>query len=537
MDFAKYLRKKSGFRVLPFGKKSGFHVPPFGQKSGFHELGRLPNIVTTMVKVMVHSWIMLRLLSQLPSTFALLPQRIPLNRPLTRWFRSGSSLGMGIPWYGFKAVCSSGNAIMVTNNDIKETHRPGSSKEDVPEDTHNSREEEDKDEDEEDEDEDENLFYARLDEEDVEWLLDRAPEYSAYQIGESFVLFTKGHNGIRETPRLDVPGSYNMYEPCVRCCIEEAPKGEEYNELFELACKFTPPWSKLSFAPGMYSLAATTPFLIKVKQLKRSDSSSDGTSNLINSADDGMDAPAPTVPFDFELIVGNGDEKKTIGVNRALFFYCFPHVETKFGDACMDTKLELPELDPQAVERVLKVFSSRKDVAKPYHPHNEYKAFEKVQRAFGKSMKEMANGRFEHPAIADPRWLDATFLVGPQREEIKVNRSVLASMNPVLYRVLFGTGLSSVDPFKPIEWPDYDAQDVRQVFLALLHFGKKDIVVPMERVESVKMLVEYLEETREALMLYYDTPFKREYQGIFLLDIGEDGEGLKLSERSDSTWF
>ena len=103
-------------------------------------------------------------------------------------------------------------------------------------------------------------------------------------------------------------------------------------------------------------------------------------------------------------------------------------------------------------------------------------------------------------------------------------------MNPVLHRVLYGTGLISVDPSKPIDWPDFDAQAVRQVFLALVHFGKKEFVVPMESVESAKMLVDYLLETREALMLYYDTPFKREYYGRFVLYRGRDGEGLKLSD-------
>ena len=109
-----------------------------------------------------------------------------------------------------------------------------------------------------------------------------------------------------------------------------------------------------------------------------------------------------------------------------------------------------------------------------------------------------------------------------------MNRSVLASMNPVLHRILYGTGLISVDPSKPIEWPDFDAKAVRQVFLALVHFGKKEFVVPIESVESAKMLVDYLLETRETLMLYYDTPFKREYEGKFVLYQLRNGDGLKF---------
>ena len=438
---------------------------------------------------------------------------------------------MGIPWYDFKAICSRDNAIMVSNNDIRATHRPGSTSEDVKVETKGSNGEEEEDpHSSSEEEEKKELFHGPLDKEVVEWLVDRAPEYNAYQIGESFVLFTKGHNGIHEIPGLYVPGTYIMEDSLVRCSIEEAPKGEEYTELFELARKFTPPGSKLSFAPGIYSFATTFSHWIEVKQLKRSDSSSDDTSKEINSCDDEDDIDIPaTVPFDFELIVGNGDEKKTIKVNRALFFCCFPDAETKLGDAKMDTKLELPELDPEAVQGVLDAFSSRKNAKRPYD-HQKYEAFLKAQRAFGMNEPlQKKRPRLEHPAINDPRWLDASFLVGPQREEIKVNRSVLASTNPVLHRLLFGTDLISVDPSKPIEWPDFDAPAVRQVFLALLHFGKTELIVPMENVESVKMLVDYLEETREALMLYYDTPFKREYQGEFLLERGEDGEGLAWS--------
>ena len=431
---------------------------------------------------------------------------------------------MGGDRYSFIGLYSSDNAIMVTNKDILATRRSASSKEVVNEYAHSLY------------DEEEDFLNAYLDKAVVDWLLDRAQGYNAYQIGGSFVLFTKAPNELRKTPYLDVTSPYEI-EPgdrCVSFSIEKAPKGDDYTELFELASKFTPSGSKLSFAPGMYSFSTTDCYWLDMEQLKRSNSSSvsssDGTSKKISAAKGDIDAP-PSIPFDFELIVGSGDEKKTIGVNRASFLCYFPHVETYFGDSLMDGKLELPELDPQAVQTVLAAFSSRKTVYKPYRA-----AFEEVQLAFGKSMLEMVDQkepptkrpRLEHPAMADPRWLDASFLCGPQREEIKVNRSVLASMNPVLHRILYGTGLISVDPSTPIEWPDFDAQAVRQVFLALVHCCKKEFVVPMESVESAKMLVDYLLETREALMLYYDTPFKREYEGKFVLYQLRNGDGLKF---------
>ena len=77
---------------------------------------------------------------------------------------------MGYDWYNFRALCSSDNAIMVTNKDIKAARCPaGSSKDDVKEKSHTSSREEQEDED-EDKDEDKDLFNDPLDKDDVEWL-------------------------------------------------------------------------------------------------------------------------------------------------------------------------------------------------------------------------------------------------------------------------------------------------------------------------------------------------------------------------------
>ena len=171
--------------------------------------------------------------------------------------------------YSFKALCSSAIAVMVTNKDIKAARCPAG--EDVKEETHTSSDEKDEDEEEDhdesgeedeseedDEDENEDRLDDPLDKDDVEWLLDRAPGYNAYEIGESFVLFTKRHNDIRNAPsfRVQGPGEIDYDQRVVHFNIEEVPKGEAYTELLELACKFTPSGSKLSFAPGMYSFAA-----------------------------------------------------------------------------------------------------------------------------------------------------------------------------------------------------------------------------------------------------------------------------------------
>jgi len=429
---------------------------------------------------------------------------------------------------------------MVANKDIKEAHRPGSSDTDsqaYAEENYDLLEG------------DEYLPVDRLDKEDVEWLLDNAPEYNAYHIGmESLVLFTKRNNHIREAPTLDAYGPNEDNDSFVLCNFEEAPQGEEYTELLKLARKFTPSGRKLAFAPGTYFFAATGTHLIQVNQLKRTDSLSDDTCKKTDlPTDDKGCVPMTVVPLDFELIVGNGDEKKTIRVNRAIVFCCFPQLQNMVGDAFTDTKLELPDLDPRAVHLVLEAFTARKKVGIP-SSNDEYEAFQKVQHVFGKSSMEMAKQeqepppakkpkKLEHPAMADHRWLDTTFLVGPQREEIKANRAVLGSMNPVLQRILFGTGSILVDPSKPIEWPDFEVEAARQVFSALVHCGKKEFVVPLESVESAKRLMDYLMETNEGLMLKYETPFRREQTSIFRLCHGRYCDGLVLRKKHESDYF
>lgn len=426
---------------------------------------------------------------------------------------------MGCDWYDFLTIYSSGNAIMVTNQDIKETYSLGSSNNGIKE-THNLGSSST---------ENESFFDHPLNSEEIDWLIGHAGGYKAYQIGVNFVLFTKAHNDMREAPSLEVPGPNEIEEQFVQCRIEEAPEGEEYSELFELAGKLTPPGRKLSFAPGKYSFSATSTSLIRVEQLKRSSSSSDCTSEKANLDNDEknkhlvqLEIPT-TVPSDFELIVGKGQKMKIIETNRALLFCFFPHLETLVRDVFEETKLELPELDPVGVQFVLDEYSSRENKADwPYRRSEEFKAIQKVKDKFGMSVTEThgpptKKPKKEHPAMADPRWLDATFLAGPHKEEIKVNRSVLASMNPVLHRILFGTGVMSVDPSKPIEWPDFDAQAVRKVFSALVYCCKEEVVVPIESVKSAKALVDYLLETPEDLMIQYDTPFKREFRGEFRL--------------------
>ncbi len=139
--------------------------------------------------------------------------------------------------------------------------------------------------------------------------------------------------------------------------------------------------------------------------------------------------------------------------------------------------------------------------------------------------------KVQHPALHDVRWLDCTFLAGPEKEEIKANRAMLASMNPVLSRILYGTGSISVDFSRPIEWSEFDSTAVRCVLSALVQHGTEEVEVPMEIVESAKALVDYLMETPKSLNLCFETPFKRKFQGELTLTEFEEWEveGLQLS--------
>ena len=76
------------------------------------------------------------------------------------------------------------------------------------------------------------------------------------------------------------------------------------------------------------------------------------------------------------------------------------------------------------------------------------------------------------------------------------SRAILASTNPVWHHILFGTGHIAMDLAKPIEWPDVDDTAVRTVFQVLVSLGNEEIVTNMKDIESTKVFVDYLLETR-----------------------------------------
>jgi len=466
-------------------------------------------------------------------------------------------------FYRFNAFSTSGNAIAVLLKDAKEVHCFGSS--------YTAK--------------DPNDLTDGLENNEITWLLDQAKGFRVFRIGQSLLLFMKENECIVKCPGFHVEGcpgedglnaDYNA-----TMTVEKATQGDDFNVLSELARKLTPQGKKLSFAPGRYCFGST--FFLDVVELtgllesaaflcyskmRRDDSVRsfpNATPGAIdeyikqmfqNSTSDQIalweetaerlekrsqmmvprhsDAP---IPLDFDIIVGEGDGRTTIKANKAVLATFLPKFESLLEDINSAKTLVLPDLDHDAVETVLDAFTSRKPYSMPYACSiygfsDEAKAVKKVGDLFGVDPYGNKKAKIDdsnHPAFNNPRWSDVTFIVGPTNEEIKANRAVLASLNPVLYRILYGTGSISVDPSQPIRWPDFDALAVKKVLLAMVQLGKKEVVVPSDVVPSAEAFVDYLIETPRKLNLYYETPFAREFENGASFTIGEDGEGLALA--------
>jgi hypothetical protein len=424
--------------------------------------------------------------------------------------------------YCFDALfCSFG--ILVLNKDIKKVHEQRRSSMNTEE-----------------------HFKDTLFQSEVKWIIDQCNSddsdrknsddagFNLYQICDTFVLITK-QTRLHNIPTLEVEVPFEITDRRLHCKVVqvEPRKGDEYDSLVEIARKLTPEGTKLSFPPGQYSFSSGTD--LTYEKLKRPRKSKPLKVAPV--------VDATPIPSDFQIVVGSGEKKKSIASCKALLSCYLPKLDALVDDIMKTDKIELPELDPDMVELVLECFTTRKHIELPFECDDEDRIKEttKVLETFGLEVDDEAYqtqtkklkrdtsddvSTSSHPALTDPRLLDAIFLAGPEKKEIKVCRAVLASMNPVLYRIMFGTGCITVNTSAPIEWPEYDAEAVRLVFLALLQRGKQEVVIPIDCVESTKKLVDYLMETAHDLRLYYDTPYKRDFQYGFSLPFQyDDDEG------------
>jgi hypothetical protein len=209
---------------------------------------------------------------------------------------------VGCDYYSIESFFSSGYAVMVFNQDIKEVHCQGSSN------TGSGNT-------------DIKLLKDPLDDNETTWLLGQAEGFKVYGLGASFCLFMKEkHDGLLCCPSMTLPGLREIDERVVEIEIEEAPQGDEFDVLSELARKLTPQGRKLSLALGRYTFSSITE-LIYVKELTKT-------------------SPAPTecdtachFPFDFEIVVGEGEKKKTIQTNKAILPCFLPKFESRLDNS------------------------------------------------------------------------------------------------------------------------------------------------------------------------------------------------------------
>lgn len=115
---------------------------------------------------------------------------------------------------------------MVSNKDINQVRSPGSCNADT------------------------NFISALLEKPDIEWVLDQAKGFKVYTLGDSCILFMKPNQKLLTPPVLFVDGPYEIEERFAKFTVEDAPEGNEYDELINLARKLTPEGNKLSFPPA-----------------------------------------------------------------------------------------------------------------------------------------------------------------------------------------------------------------------------------------------------------------------------------------------
>jgi hypothetical protein len=309
-------------------------------------------------------------------------------------------------------------------------------------------------------------------------------------------------------------------------------------ELFDIAGKLTPEGNKLSFEPGTCCFLYTNGGVSEIKSKLKDEIDAEQLGDEKTEVE-----LTPFIPVlkqgdlhtDLALVVGCGGSQKTFQVSRAVlcsFIAGFDQLIND-GDGVKD-QLLLPDLDPHAVEAVIDRHTTRGETlwTFPWEMYddemnairNVYKVLEPPDEPEAKRTKAAVKSGFI--AQAGERFLDATFLVGPNRTEIKANRAVLAAMNPVLKLMLYGTGIITVNPSRPIEWAEFEAEAVRLVFESLRKRAKKEVVIPEILVDSARRFAHFIGETEWTLNIYFDTPYKREYvDGVeFLVGYREGDE-------------
>lgn len=381
-------------------------------------------------------------------------------------------------------------------------------------------------------DDDSEGSFDGLDEKTVEWLVEQTKGFHLYSIGPQFILVAPER--LIELPGLSLAGPYEITDRPFEIAVSPGVGKEDLDsKLLEIARKLRPTNTlKLPFRPGTCKFHYTDSGMIKQIHYEYRD-----TSSLSDPEEASLEQPPTFVsvldqdvlPNDVSLLVGKSDAQKTIQVNRAVVSCFVDGFDTLLGDK---GQVELPDLEPSAVVAVINHHTTREKTVNPFPPRwgsmpeKEKQAIREVYTTLkGEEppSKKVRMSPEAHAALTDTRWLDATFLVGLDKTEVKANRACLAAMNPVLKAMMYGSGQIVVDPQKPIEWPEFDPQAVVLVFQAVLSRGKTEVVIPVGLAEHVKSFLNFICESEKTVKVYFDTEYERKHgNGVRASFFGDD---------------
>ena len=83
-------------------------------------------------------------------------------------------------------------------------------------------------------------------------------------------------------------------------------EGDEYDELMQIAKKFTPSGNKLSFQPGRYSLVSESPSALRCRPII----------NKASEPEKAVDGDHVSHLFDFQIVVGQGEKQQKLQVEE-----------------------------------------------------------------------------------------------------------------------------------------------------------------------------------------------------------------------------
>jgi hypothetical protein len=410
---------------------------------------------------------------------------------------------MGCDWHDISG--SEGYGILISNKKIKEAYKPGSSSSKT-------------------------RYHEPLDSNTIAWMSSKiggTRRYRFYQIGDGFI-FVSNHELKRLGLSCSMSGPYEIEEEEHKFIIDYEtdllPKvnGEQvYQDLVEIAQRWTPQLDKLSFEPGYYRFANMDSY-VYIEEIKLTEEEKHGSKTPSSSHPPILQQK--DLPTDLTIITGQGEDQQSIQVNQSLLCEMVPGFED-FKNANVnaeDSILHCNEITPSVFEDIITHFISRfdylmedsSDKSEAFHdalrsfqntdPNKKWKLNDEVSLTNQTLTADTDDSTSNKPSACSS---DALFIVGPDETEIRANRSVLAAMSPVLNRMLFGVDLITVDPTAPIVWPDFDAEMVDAVFIALRK-RKGHISVPSERVASARTFLDFIGELDFIQVLRSDISFE-----------------------------